>query len=936
MDTAGAAQQGAAARNVLAGRDAGTPKRKRCNVNAASKKSNVGSYPSQTKFSVEGSGPGPSFGFSRTLSFTPSESSFIHTKGLDTNNYDSSADGFSSLMDSNCKTSVGASSPTSSPINNSGLPFNQSSVLSADVTPVSRSNYSAFQIRSTEDKFRSTSSAAETENLSGFHEKYADGDYADRFFSERRRSQENSYDDGQGSPLESADTSFADDTTGNDQGNDQSTPPPNSGPGSFCLVDGSGVVGELSDLRVSKMSRIPVTAIKHSCQRSTPQVFRELVLSDSQKYYKESPVRMSEPFELYDVSLSEPEAMVPNPSNNLVTQAKIDRVLQDCGAGHHSSFRSSSSSDDHDLCCSDVDDDDVNEADWMKELAHRKNRLQSFDEVVNPADPAAAAFAAAPTRNELFFSPGNRNSNIAGSPDFGTPLTRAVSPNDIEGGYMLDDLPDPGRSLLSSPTKPKGSRDSGDDDDDDFLSSNKNFLGSSIKVNRPADTYSLVDADDNDNNLSLDDNCTSLDLANDGTAGPGCYDPYDVMVDHISNASSNAVLETSGCSSITDASVGRYVNGSPADVMFHQGNQQPPGEIGQPYYFEESSVRADVDSSDSSVMCHQKGPASAALTNHSLSISNVSQASSLPVPDQSAFDQSVNISYCSESTPSQCPPTPVRLPSWHHEEEPAPPSIAKLSHSGIKNRSAAHLSKGGHQGSTRPHSQQDLFSERSSHILHGMTRTHSFPVNNRIHRTNSLEENKILMTQDLDESVTAAELNNKVNFMNDFVVEGFLGSGSFAEVFKVKDKDGKYYAVKKNNRQFRSRKDRELLLHEVRCMKQLNHERHSDYLIQLVKAWQEGGYFFVQLDYADKGSVADLLHYVQKADITISESTVCQIVHNVASGLHHIHTHGLVHMDIKPANLLIVSPGIIKIADFGMCVSIGAGDDGDEGDTRCV
>jgi serine/threonine protein kinase len=69
----------------------------------------------------------------------------------------------------------------------------------------------------------------------------------------------------------------------------------------------------------------------------------------------------------------------------------------------------------------------------------------------------------------------------------------------------------------------------------------------------------------------------------------------------------------------------------------------------------------------------------------------------------------------------------------------------------------------------------------------------------------------------------------------------------------------------------------------------------------------------------------------------LPERAIWQVCHDISRGLWHIHSHGMVHYDIKPSNIFFVSNirlgTICKIGDFGLAGDIGTVDDGQEGDT---
>ncbi|PKA56088.1 Mitogen-activated protein kinase kinase 5 [Apostasia shenzhenica] len=72
----------------------------------------------------------------------------------------------------------------------------------------------------------------------------------------------------------------------------------------------------------------------------------------------------------------------------------------------------------------------------------------------------------------------------------------------------------------------------------------------------------------------------------------------------------------------------------------------------------------------------------------------------------------------------------------------------------------------------------------------------------------------------------------------------------------------------------------------------------------------------ILLEYMDAGSLASLL--TARGGRPFPEAALAAIAHQVLLGLSYLHSHQIVHRDIKPGNLLVSAEGEIKIADFGV------------------
>ncbi len=55
-----------------------------------------------------------------------------------------------------------------------------------------------------------------------------------------------------------------------------------------------------------------------------------------------------------------------------------------------------------------------------------------------------------------------------------------------------------------------------------------------------------------------------------------------------------------------------------------------------------------------------------------------------------------------------------------------------------------------------------------------------------------------------------------------------------------------------------------------------------------------------------------------KADGALTVRQSCEIILQVLAALEFAHSHGVVHRDIKPGNVLLLEDGLVKVADFGV------------------
>ena len=173
---------------------------------------------------------------------------------------------------------------------------------------------------------------------------------------------------------------------------------------------------------------------------------------------------------------------------------------------------------------------------------------------------------------------------------------------------------------------------------------------------------------------------------------------------------------------------------------------------------------------------------------------------------------------------------------------------------------------------------------------------------------------------------------HKVSYLDSkYRITESLGRGSFSDVFKVRRNiDDAYFALKCTREAFTGLSDRLRKLYEVAHMWLLTTSPHC---VQIVESWEQTGRLYIVMELCENGSLQDIIHFMSKNDVKFTEYQIWQILRQISLGLENIHRRGIVHLDIKPANIFIDGQGSLKIGDFGLSVRVGSQHDLDmEGD----
>ncbi|KAI9724906.1 MAG: hypothetical protein M1812_000182 [Candelaria pacifica] len=122
------------------------------------------------------------------------------------------------------------------------------------------------------------------------------------------------------------------------------------------------------------------------------------------------------------------------------------------------------------------------------------------------------------------------------------------------------------------------------------------------------------------------------------------------------------------------------------------------------------------------------------------------------------------------------------------------------------------------------------------------------------------------------------------------------------------------WAVKKSKHTYAGVRDRQRKLQEATVLKSLG---QSDHVVHMIDSWEERGHLYIQTEFCEEGTLDMFLSQVG-LKARLDDFRTWKILLELSQGVKHVHDSGFIHLDLKPANILITFEGVLKIADFGL------------------
>ncbi|KAK8322259.1 hypothetical protein V6Z12_A12G155100 [Gossypium hirsutum] len=158
----------------------------------------------------------------------------------------------------------------------------------------------------------------------------------------------------------------------------------------------------------------------------------------------------------------------------------------------------------------------------------------------------------------------------------------------------------------------------------------------------------------------------------------------------------------------------------------------------------------------------------------------------------------------------------------------------------------------------------------------------------------------------MSRQATSSAFHKSKTLGNKYMLGDEIGKGAYARVYKGLDlENGDFVAIKQVSLENIAQEDLNIIMQEIDLLKNLNHKNIVKYLGSL----KTTTHLHIILEYVENGSLANIIKPNKFGPFP--ESLVAVYI-----------AQGVIHRDIKGANILTTKEGLVKLADFGVATKL--------------